>query len=62
MEHNDKMGFNHFLMFVTFQYRGLNYLDLYCTLTDLDIILLTLICFIDFIIIIKINKRKKYRK
>ena len=37
MEHNDKMGSIIFLMFVTFQYRGLNYLELYCTLTDLDI-------------------------
>ena len=27
-----KMGFNHFLMFVTFQYRGLHHLDMYCTL------------------------------
>ena len=26
------MGFNHFLMFVTFQYRGLHHLDMYCTL------------------------------
>ena len=28
-----KMGFNYFLMFVTFQYRGLHHLELYCTLT-----------------------------
>ena len=28
-----KMGFNHFCMFVNFQYRGLNHLELYCTLT-----------------------------
>ena len=27
-----KMGFNHFWMFVTFQYRGLHHLDMYCTL------------------------------
>ena len=27
-----KMGFNHFLMLVTFQYRGLHHLDMYCTL------------------------------
>ena len=28
-----KMGFNQFLMFVTFQYRGFNHFELYCTLT-----------------------------
>ena len=27
-----KMGFNHFRMHVTFQYRGLHHLDMYCTL------------------------------
>ena len=27
-----KMGFNHFWMFVTFQYRWLHHLDMYCTL------------------------------
>ena len=27
-----KMGFNNFLMFVTFQYRGLHHLGMYCTL------------------------------
>ena len=27
-----KMGFNHFWMLVTFQYRGLHHLDMYCTL------------------------------
>ena len=27
-----KMSFNHFWMLVTFQYRGLLYLDMYCTL------------------------------
>ena len=27
-----KMGFNQLLMFVTFQYRGLHHLDMYCTL------------------------------
>ena len=27
-----KMGFNHFWIFVTFQCRGLHYLDMYCTL------------------------------
>ena len=26
------MDFNHFLMFVTFQYRGLHRLNIYCTL------------------------------
>ena len=26
------MGFNHFWMFLTFQYRGLHHLDMYCTL------------------------------
>ena len=26
-----KMGFDHFGTFVTFQYRGLNHLDLHCT-------------------------------
>ena len=33
MEQNDKMGFNHFCMFATFQYRGLIHLELHCTLT-----------------------------
>ena len=28
-----KKGFNDFLMFVIFQYRGLNHLELHCTLT-----------------------------
>ena len=28
---NDKMGFNHFWMHVTFQYRGLHHLDMHCT-------------------------------
>ena len=29
----DKICFNHFCVFVTFQYRGLNHLELYCILT-----------------------------
>ena len=27
-----KLDFSHFFMFVTFQYRGLRHLDMYCTL------------------------------
>ena len=36
LSQNEKyyMGFNHFLMFVTFRYRGLHHLDLYCTLIN----------------------------
>ena len=29
---NDKNGFYRFLMLVTFRYRGLHHLDMYCTL------------------------------
>ena len=33
-----KMGFNRFLMFVTFQYRGLHHLGMHCSLiTDGDL-------------------------
>ena len=31
----NKMGFNLFLMFVTFQFRGLHHLELYCTIFPL---------------------------
>ena len=33
MKTNYTMGFDHFIMLMTFQYRGLNHLELYCILT-----------------------------